>query len=290
MKDIKAREEFFGTNTDGGDDETDMMSQEERRIYLIGELQKEIPEFRRHRIPSDEKGQWELLRALFNLRPPYEAGGEFLEIQDAMLRQMTQEKGITAAKDIGRVALDSRIALWKGDITTLKCDAIVNAANSKLLGCWQPNHSCIDNIIHTMSGVQLRIKCNEIMEKQGHDEPVGRAKITPAYNLPCRFVLHTVGPAVMGALTNIQEEELANCYRACFELVRSHELGSVAFCCISTGVFGFPADRAAEIAVKTVREELERSKGVELVVFDVFSDRDYTLYRNLLGEKEAIAK
>lgn len=172
------------------------MTQEERRIYLIRELQREMPQYENLAIPDTEDQQWRLLRSLFNVRPPYPASKDFLKVQDEYLSEMIRQRGITVACGLPRVKNDPKITLWQGDITTLRCDAIVNAANSALLGCWQPCHSCIDNIVHSLSGVELRIKCNEIMQAQGHEEETGTAKITPAYNLPCKYVLHTVGPII----------------------------------------------------------------------------------------------
>ena len=285
QEELRSREEAFPEEDDMIEDRAEEMTQEERRLYLIGELQKEIPEYTRYRIPADDDGQWKLLRSLFNLRPPYEASREFLEVQDALLREMTRERGITVASELEGSPADPRLILWQGDITTLKCDAIVNAANSQLLGCFQPLHSCIDNAIHTMSGVQLRIKCNELMQKQGHEEPTGQAKITPGYNLPSKYVLHTVGPVVTGELTKRDEDELAACYSSCMALAEENECETVAFCCISTGVFRFPPVRAAEIAVETVKKELEAHPGIQKIVFNVFSDRDRMIYRRILGYK-----
>ena len=173
--------------------------------------------------------------------------------------------------------------LWQGDITTLRCDAIVNAANSALLGCFCPNHGCIDNAIHTFAGVQLRLACAELMQRQGHDEPPGRAKITPAFNLPCRYVIHTVGPVVDGGLTGRHCALLASCYRSCLELADRAGLRSIAFCCISTGEFRFPHDRAAAIAITTVREYREQTQSGIQVIWNVFKDEDCRIYRELLG-------
>ena len=179
--------------------------------------------------------------------------------------------------------VEDGIYLWQGDITTLRCDAIVNAANSGLTGCYQPCHNCIDNCIHTYAGIQLRNACSDIMEKQGYEEPMGKAKITPAFNLPCKYVLHTVGPIVQGHLTKEHEELLASCYRSCLKLADENGVKSVAFCCISTGVFMFPNERAAEIAVQTVRDyRREKNSGIE-VIFNVWKDVDYEIYRELLG-------
>lgn len=258
------------------------MNQSERQLYLIKELMEEIPQYKKVRIPHDELGQWQLLRSLFNVRPPYPASPEFLRIQDEYLSEKIRERGITESTSLTSARLNSRLFLWQGDITTLRCDAIVNAANSALLGCWQPCHSCIDNIIHSLSGVQLRIRCNEIMEAQGHEEATGMAKLTPGYNLPCKYVLHTVGPIISGGLTKKDCELLASCYRSCLELASVNGIQSIAFCCISTGVFHFPQERAAEIAVETTERFLETNDTIRQVIFNVFTDKDYTLYQQLL--------
>lgn len=258
------------------------MTQKERRIYLIRQLQREMPQYGDIAIPDGEEEQWRLLRSLFNVRPPYPASAEFLEVQDAYLGELVRERGMVKAEDLPPVRRNSRMSLWQGDITTLSCDAIVNAANSALLGCWQPCHSCIDNMIHTLSGVQLRIKCNEIMEAQGHEEETGTAKITPAYNLPCKYVLHTVGPIISGPLREKDCELLASCYRSCLELAAENGVRSLAFCCISTGVFHFPQERAAGIAVDTVERFLETNDTVRQVIFNVFTDRDLEIYERLL--------
>lgn len=258
--------------------------QEERRIWLIRELQREMPQYQDIRIPVTEEEQWNLLRSLFNVRPPYPASQEFLKVQDEYLSELVRSRGIVDAESLPASELDPRITLWQGDITTLRCDAIVNAANSALLGCWQPCHSCIDNMIHSLSGVQLRIKCNEIIQEQGHEEETGTAKITPAYNLPCKYVLHTVGPIISGPLRKEDCDLLAGCYQSCLELAAGNNVRSVAFCCISTGVFHFPQRRAAEIAVETVRQFLETDSSIDRVIFNVFTDRDLAIYQRLLGE------
>lgn len=258
--------------------------QEERRIWLIRELQREMPQYQDIRIPVTEEEQWNLLRSLFNVRPPYPASQEFLKVQDEYLSELVRSRGIVDAESLPASELDPRITLWQGDITTLRCDAIVNAANSALLGCWQPCHSCIDNMIHSLSGVQLRIKCNEIMQAQGHEEETGTAKITPAYNLPCKYVLHTVGPIISGPLRKEDCDLLAGCYQSCLELAAGNNVRSVAFCSISTGVFHFPQQRAAEIAVETVKQFLETDSSIDRVIFNVFTDRDLTIYQKLLGE------
>jgi O-acetyl-ADP-ribose deacetylase (regulator of RNase III) len=258
------------------------MNQSERRLFLIERLLAEEPRYRKMKIPSDAAEQKRLLRSLLNLRPPGEIAADFLDVQDAYLREETQRKGVTALSELSPVLPE--LYLWQGDITTLAADAIVNAANSGMTGCYQPCHSCIDNCIHTYAGVQLRNRCAEIMAEQGCEEPVGLAKITPGYNLPCRYVIHTVGPVVQDRLTKRHEEELASCYRSCLEAAAANGCGSVAFCCVSTGLFGFPPERAAEIAVETVKRYKAETNSRMEVIFNVFRDNDYQIYRNLLGE------
>lgn len=255
------------------------MTQDERRIYLIRALLAEEAQYRDMEIPADEQ-QKQLLRALFNVRMPQPVGAEFLEIQDAYLQEETRRKGIT---DIaGLTPVQDGLYLWQGDITTLRCGAIVNAANSQMLGCFRPNHGCIDNAIHTYAGVQLRAACAELMARQGHEEETGGAKITPAFNLPCDYVLHTVGPIVGSRLTAGDEALLASCYRSCLALAERNQIQSVAFCCISTGVFRFPNDRAAEIAVGTVKDYRRQTHSEIEVIFNVFRDVDRQIYRDLL--------
>lgn len=260
------------------------MTQEERRIYLIKALLDEMPQYKNIEIPDDEAGQWKLLRSLFNVRPPYPASADFLKIQDEYLSEMIRKRGIVDCKSLAPTSADPRIYLWQGDITTLRCDAIVNAANSALLGCWQPCHSCIDNIVHSLSGVQLRIACNEIMQAQGHEEMTGTAKITQGYNLPCKYVLHTVGPIISGVLRKKDCELLASCYQSCLELAVANGVQTIAFCCISTGVFHFPQDKAARIATETVMRFLETNSSIQQVIFNVFTDKDLAIYQQLLGK------
>lgn len=259
------------------------MTHEEKRIYLIRELLAELPDCSGMGIPDYEGEQKRLLRSLMNIRPPRQVSDQFLRIQDEYLREEAARKGITDAAALPASGLDSRLLLWKGDITTLKIDAIVNAANSSLRGCFIPCHSCVDNIIHSVSGIQLRLACDRIMKEQGYDEPTGRAKITPAYNLPSRYVIHTVGPIVTGRLTDKHCRQLADCYQSCLELAAKNGLKSIAFCCISTGEFHFPRERAAEIAVQTVVDYLAADRRIEKVVFNVFKQEDYDIYRKLMG-------
>ncbi len=256
------------------------MTQTERRLYLIRALQQEDAQYAALPIPDDEAGQRRLLRALFNLRMPAPASDAFLAVQDTYLQQELLRRGVTELS--GLTPARPGIYLWQGDITTLRCDAIVNAANAQLLGCFCPCHGCIDNAIHTCAGVQLRLACAELMRRQGHEEETGGAKITPAFNLPSHYVLHTVGPIVAGTLTQKHAGQLAACYQSCLELASERGLKSVAFCCISTGEFRFPNDRAAEIAVRTVTEFIQNKNRDIRVIFNVYKDLDYELYRKLL--------
>ena len=257
------------------------MTQTERRLFLIKELLREQPRYGNMDIPANQQEQKNLLRSLFNIRMPQSVTDEFQKVQDAYLQTETAEKGITDIEAL--TPLQEDIYLWQGDITTLRCDAIVNAANSQMLGCFCPCHGCIDNAIHTFSGVQLRLACADLMKKQGHEEPTGEAKITPAYNLPCKYVLHTVGPIIQGRLTKRDEKLLASCYRSCLELAEKNNVKSLAFCCISTGEFHFPNERAAEIAVETVKEYKQYTNSKMKVIFNVFKALDLHIYQRLLG-------
>ena len=257
------------------------MTQSEKREYLITELLKELPEYESIKIPTNQMEQKKLLRSLFNIRMPLPVSDDFIAIQDGYLREETRLKGITSLNNLVPVQPD--IYLWQGDITTLQCDAVVNAANSALLGCFCPCHGCIDNAIHTYAGIELRLECAGIMDKQGYPEPVGRAKITKAYNLPCRYVIHTVGPYIGSKVTEKDTEQLSSCYRSCLELAEQKGLKSIAFCCISTGEFHFPNYEAAETAIKTVKDFKKYSHSRIKVVFNVFKDTDYEIYRGLLG-------
>lgn len=256
------------------------MTQNEKRKYLIAALLKEQPQYAKLEIPSNEQEQKSLLRSLFNIRMPLPVTDEFLTIQDAYLREETRKKGVTALSALKPV--QKGIYLWRGDITTLQCDGIVNAANRQMLGCFCPNHGCIDNAIHTFAGVQLRLICAELMNRQGHKEKTGEAKITPAYNLPSHYVLHTVGPIIYGTLTPKDEELLASCYHSCLELAEQKELKSIAFCCISTGEFHFPNEKAAQIAIATVKQYKKQMNSEIEVIFNVFKELDYNIYRELL--------
>lgn len=255
------------------------MNQQERRLYLIRELLQETQE-PSLTIPTNFLAQKQLLRGLMNIRPPRPISQSFLRIQDAYLQEEQRKKGIVSLDTLSPI--QPGIYLWRGDITTLSCDAIVNAANSGMTGCYVPNHHCIDNCIHTFSGVQLRLVCANLMQQQGYAEPTGQAKITPAYNLPCRYILHTVGPIISGRVSRKDRAALASCYHSCLELAAAYQLESVAFCCISTGEFHFPNEQAAEIAVQTVQRFLRQETSVKQVIFNVFKDVDQAIYKRLL--------
>ena len=252
--------------------------------FLIKYLLFENEEYQNIKIPDGENERFKLFRSLVNARPPKPVSEEFLAVQDAFLQEITAKKGVVNYKSLTPVK--PRVYLWKGDITTLRCGAVVNAANSALLGCFCPCHSCIDNAIHTFSGVELRAECAELMRRQGHEEPVGRAKITCAYNLPCDKIIHTVGPYVDGAITKTHCERLRSCYSECLKTAADNGILSVAFCCISTGEFRFPNEEAARIAVETVSEFLQGNSEIE-VIFNVFKDYDLEIYKKLLGADRA---
>ena len=258
------------------------MTQDERREYLIQYLLKEEIPFGRQNIPMDKQGQENLLRSLMNVRPPRPISNDFLKIQDEYLTERNIERGITDVDTLAPVKSDSRLYIWQGDITTLKCDAIVNACNSQMLGCFSPMHACIDNFIHTYAGMELRLKMHEIMAKQGHEEETGKAKITSGYNLPTKYILHTVGPIIQWKVTKEDENLLASCYTECLKLAADTGVESIAFCCLSTGVFRFPQQRAAEIATSTVKQYLNKDSRIKKVIFNVFKDEDLKIYSGLL--------
>ncbi len=226
---------------------------------------------------------WRTFRGLVNTREAVSAPPDMLARQDELLCGLIQEVGVHSISEAAPSALDPRLRLWRGDITALAADGVVNAANSGMTGCWAPNHLCIDNAIHTFAGMQLRLECARIIAEQGHEESTGYAKITSAWNLPAKHVIHTVGPIADGRPTAEDRHLLASCYESCLDLAAANGLRSIAFCCISTGVFGFPQDEAAEIAVATVRRWLDGHESDMTVVFDVFTDTDERLYRGLLG-------
>ena len=258
------------------------MNQAERRRYLIERLLEEQPQYKKIPIPDSTTEQKQLLRSLMNIRAPKEIDDAFAQIQDAYLKQENAQKGEVTLEDMREFRPD--LYLWMGDITRLKVGAIVNAANSGMTGCYQLCHNCIDNCIHTYAGIQLRKYCGDLMEKQGYEEPTGQAKITPAFNLPCDYVIHTVGPIVRGKLTKEHERLLKSCYESCLKIADEHHVKSIAFCCISTGVFCFPNARAAELAVQTVQEYKKNYDSDIKVVFNVFKEEDEELYEQQLGK------
>ena len=250
-----------------------------RLDYLIEYLLKEDPQYSEMEIPSDLQGKRDLFRALRNVRWPKPVSDEFLDLQDEELQIQLQEKGVVDLPDVP-------IQIWQGDITRLRVDAIVNAANSQMLGCFHPLHKCIDNAIHSAAGVQLREECYQQMLQQGHEEPTGQAKITKAYNLPCKYVIHTVGPIIPNGIpTEFQKEQLASCYRSIMACAEENRLESIAFCCISTGEFRFPNQLAAEIAVQTIKDYLAThyDSSIKQLVFNVFKDVDKEIYQQILG-------
>ncbi len=267
------------------------MTHEEQRIYLIRSLLAEEPQYKNYEIPADEGEQKKLLRALMNVRMPKPLTKEFLEVQDAYLTAENEALGVVDVNDLTPSKMDDRIILWQGDMARLKVDAVTNPANSQMLGCFSPLHNCLDNILGSHAGLELREACNVYMEEQkkvhgnNYEEPTGQAMITPGYNLPAKYVIHTVGPIVQGWLREQHKVLLASCYRSVLDKAEENNLESVALCCISTGVFMFPQDKAAEIAVRTVREWLKEhpESRVKKVVFNVFKDEDLRLYNGLLN-------
>ena len=269
------------------------MTQDERRRHLIDALLAERADGEKVVVPEGAGDQRVLLRALMNVRPPAPVAAEVLEVQDAYLAERLRERGgaVDAAALPPVDAADpvlSRVALWCGDITRLAADAIVNAANDQMLGCFVPGHHCIDNAIHTYAGMQLRRDSARLMAAQGHAEPTGQVKVTPAHNLPSGLVFHTVGPIVRGGRPTPRDEGLlASCYRACLEEATRRSLSTLAFCCISTGVFGFPQEGAARVAVRAVLDHLAHNDPRLKVIFDVFLDSDQRVYQGLLDGARA---
>lgn len=272
-------------------------TQEERLDLLIRDFKGETAEYRSMPVPDDTVGKQHILRSLMNVRMPRRTAERTLQIQDEYLTERASEKGIVKLEDIPTLAdangcktpFANKLCLWQGDITRLASDAIVNAANSQMLGCFIPMHSCIDNCIHTYAGVQLRAECKQKMDElraiygDDYEHPTSIPMLTDAYNLPAGKIVHIVGPIVEGALTEEHERQLADCYRNTLQLCADNALRSVAFCCISTGVFRFPAERAAEIAIQTVQEWLsEHPDAMDRVIFNVFSDRSRICYEQQL--------
>ncbi len=257
--------------------------------HLIASLLNEHVEWRGMTIPSSQNEQRSLFRALRNVREPKALDEEWLMWQDEELQRQLAEKGVVDIDEAEVSEVDNRLRLWQGDITRLNVDAIINAANSQLLGCFVPNHRCIDNAIHSAAGVQLRNECFKIMMAQGHDEPTGSAKITSAYNLPSKHVIHTVGPIIPNGFPSPeQKKQLASCYNSCLDIANQQNLQSIAFCCISTGEFRFPNKLAAEIAVKSVVDWLSAHNKTSLnsIIFNVFKDDDKRIYEQFLFNRK----
>lgn len=274
-----------------------MKTQEERLNYLIEKFKEESLEYKNLKTRAGVEDKKVLLRSLMNVRQPKETSGEILKIQDEYLTERNKEKGIVYLKDIKTIKetvnskhpYSNKISVWQGDITNLSCDAIVNAANSQMLGCFVPMHTCIDNCIHTFAGVQLRYECNKIMnefrKKYGDDyeQPTAIPIITDGYNLPTKKVIHVAGPIVTGILTQTNIEDLQNCYKNILDMCLENNLKSVAFCCISTGVFSFPNKKAAGIAVDTVTSWLKQNENkIDRIIFNVFKSEDKLFYEQLL--------
>ena len=262
------------------------MTHGEQRLWLIQKLLSERKDADGVQIPKDEQGQKDLLRGLMNIRMPDPIDDEFLKIQDEYLTEENLAEGVVKIEDLTPVKADNRLYIWQGDMSRLAVDAVTLPANSGFTGCYQWLHSCLDNILGSKAGIELRLFTNDIITRQGYPEPTGQAKITPGFNLPSKYIIHTVGPIVQGRLTKENERMLASCYRSILELADQNDIKTLALCCISTGVFMFPNQRAAEIAVETVRKYLEETGSQIKVIFNVFKDIDLMLYRYYLGEQE----
>ena len=272
------------------------MTQEERLNYLVEEFKEDSGRYRNLETPEDTEGKKRILRSLMNIRMPRHMDAGVIEVQDEYLKERILENGIVTLSDIPTIAdkgskhaFADKLSIWQGDITRLAVDAIVNAANSQMLGCFVPMHNCIDNCIHTFAGVQLRADCNRQMNQlrirygRDYEQPTAVPMLTDGYNLPAKKIVHIVGPIVEGQLTKALEKDLSNCYLNTLDLCAENGLRSVAFCCISTGVFSFPNRRAAEIAVETVSKWLDEHKGrIDRVIFNVFKNEDKAYYEKLL--------
>lgn len=254
------------------------MTQLERLKFLIHLLLEEYKNPLLQKLPESEEELFQVYRSLVNVRQPQKAPEGFLEVQDAFLQEDLRKRGTVSLSNME--SFENGIYLWRGDITRIACDAIVNAANSQMLGCFSPCHICIDNCIHTYAGIELRNACFRVIQEMGHEEETGDAKITPGFNLPAKFVLHTTGPIVHGILTPTQKALLASCYRNCLRVAEENGCQSIAFCCISTGVFGFPKDEACRIAIRTVKENKSPEANV---IFNVFGEDDYLRYKQELS-------
>ena len=274
------------------------MSGTDKTDLLLEELKQDSVEYKdleTTRYSLEEKKN--TIRSLMNIRMPRELSRALVDLQDEYLQEELQAKGVVSLPDISTIKekynaktpFAEKISLWQGDITRLKIGAIVNAANSQMLGCFVPCHRCIDNAIHSAAGMQLREECNHIMQNRrmkygrSYEEPTGTATLTSGYNLPCNHVIHTVGPIVYGELNEMLCQDLRNCYENVLKCCLEHDIRSVAFCCISTGEFHFPNDKAAQIAWETVKSFLEKyGDRMERVIFNVFKDSDLRIYEKVL--------
>ena len=267
---------------------TEKITQEQRLDFLVEKFKADSDEFRKLKTPNDTEGKRQILRSLMNIRMPKTMADDVLAVQNEYLKERAKDKGIVELSDIP--VIRDGIAVWQGDITRLAVDAIVNAANSQMLGCFIPMHTCIDNCIHTFAGIQLREECSRKMDQlkirygRDYEQPTAVPMLTDAYNLPAKKVVHIVGPIVQHKLTPALEKDLEYCYRNTLDMCMENGLKSAAFCCISTGVFRFPNKRAAEIAVQAVQEWLEEHTGqMKRVIFNVFKDEDKDIYERLLS-------
>ncbi|MDO5717834.1 MAG: protein-ADP-ribose hydrolase [Tissierellia bacterium] len=252
----------------------------DKLIWLIEYLLKERGEKRD--LDLDIDSLFEVYRGLVNIREPNRISEEYLSLEDEFLTDLNSKRLIADAKLLKET--QKGISLWQGDITRISADAIVNAANEKLLGCMLACHDCIDNFIHTYSGIRLRLYMNDIMKKQGYLEPTGKAKISPGFNLPSKYIIHTVGPIVSGKVSNQNQDDLKSSYKNSMILADQNGLENIVFCSISTGVFGYPKKEAAGIAYEMVIENLKEMKNIKKVVFNVFSDEDRKIYEKILNE------
>ena len=263
------------------------MTQNGRLDYLVEEFKADSVQYKDLQTPDDTEGKRRILRSLMNIRMPRKMDEAILAVQDEYLQERVRENGIVELAAIP--VIRDRMSIWQGDITRLAVDAIVNAANSQMLGCFVPMHTCIDNCIHTYAGIQLRAECNRQMNQlrikygKDYEQPTAAPMLTDAYNLPAKKVIHIVGPIVEYELTPELEKDLADCYLNTLDMCLDNNLKSVAFCCISTGVFHFPNKQAAQIAVSTVDSWLSQHPGaIERVIFNVFKDEDKKYYEELI--------
>lgn len=270
-------------------------SQEERLDFLVDKFKEDSERYRDIDSGNSYDEKRKILRSLMNIRMPGKMDDDVVKVQDEFLREEAREKGIVKLSDIMTVKeqygsnhpFGDKISVWQGDITRLEVGAIVNAANSQMLGCFIPCHGCIDNAIHSSAGIELREECSRLMKRKRilygpeYEEPAGQAMVTPAYNLPAEYVIHTVGPIVSSGLTEKLKQDLRNCYKSVLKCCVENNIKSVAFCCISTGEFHFPNKEAAEIAVEEVTEFLkEQGDNFERIIFNVFKDMDKIYYQN----------